>query len=376
MATRRTKRQKREKRSVASATARHREKSNQNYSDMFQLPEGIELFNVQSTGSLRLDVVPYTVGEGNPEADKGEFYWQRLFWIHRGIGVNDSWVICPARTAGKKCPICEYISRLRNDPDVEEDEYRPLDTSKRMLVNVRDLKKEPDKVKVWHVSYAYFGKALDDALNDAYEDHNDNMDNFCDPEDGYYLKCVAEKGWQGKGYSVERVGFKAREEDVDDEILDQAVCLDDVLVIKSYDELKDLLYAGESDEEDEEEEKTTTKKTKKTKKKTTKRKEEDELDEEFDEEFDEDQHIPDDDDDDDSPDDDDDDDFDDDDDDFDDDDDDDDSPDDDDDDDFDDDDDDFDDDDEDKEEVKPKTRKKKTTKKKTTKKKTTRRSRK
>ena len=265
---------KKERRSVAGATQKRRERAEKDYSDMFNLPEGMKMFNIDGKGIVDIDVIPYTVGEGNPAADEGDFYWERTFYIHRNIGVNEDWVICPARTAKKKCPICEYISTLQNDPDADEDTIKALQPSKRMLLNVLHKKRKdkswPDTVEAWHVSHAYFGKAIDDALASAYEDEDDNMDNFCDPEGGSFLRCVAEPGWQKRGFSIERVDFKTRKEDLEDEIIDQAACLDEVIVLKDYDELKELLHgAGNDDDNDDDDDKKKKKKGKRTKKKAT-----------------------------------------------------------------------------------------------------------
>ena len=135
---------KKERRSVAGATQKRRERAEKDYSDMFNLPEGMKMFNIDGKGIVDIDVIPYTVGEGNPAADEGDFYWERTFYIHRNIGVNEDWVICPARTSKKKCPICEYISTLQNDPDADEDTIKALQPSKRMLLNVLH-KKRKDK---------------------------------------------------------------------------------------------------------------------------------------------------------------------------------------------------------------------------------------
>jgi len=228
----------------------------------------------------------------------------------------------------KKCPICEFITELRNDEEGNEALITALKTSRRMMMNIIDMSEEKSerKVRVWEVSHHYFGKAMDEALTSAYEDDEDNMDGFCDPEDGHYLKMVVENGWEGKGYQVERVDFKSRKEDLDDEILDQAVCLDEILVINSYGDLKELLL--QDDDEDD-----------KPKPKKRKKKDDDE-DEDFDDEDedfdDEDEDFDDEDDEDDDEDDEDD-----------------------------------DDEDDDDEHVRPKRKKKKTTKKKATKKKAT-----
>ncbi len=276
--------------SVAGATRKRREAAAQGDGPSFlALPEGVGFFALKSTKTARVDIIPYIVGKGNPRADKGVDYWERTFYIHRNVGPNNDWVVCPARTAKKKCPICEFVNTLREDEDGNETLIKALNTSRRMIMNVIDKSSDEDRrdnvIRVWESSHAYFGQAMDEALTGAYEDDEDNMDGFCDAEDGSYLKMVVEKGWQGKGYSVERIDFKSRKEDLDDEVLDAAVCLDDILIIKDYDELKELLLQDDSDDDDEDEPKSKKKKRKTSKKK--KDEDEDEFDDEEDEDDDE-----------------------------------------------------------------------------------------
>jgi hypothetical protein len=300
------KKERRKKRSVAGATAKRRETAEQGFSDMFALPQGIGMFSLKSTGTKRIDVIPYTVGKGNPNAEEGAFYWERTFFAHRNVGVNDEMVICPARTIKERCPICEYRAKLSKDPDADEENVKALAPSKRMLVNVVEPKKDANKLKVWHISHWYFGKAVDIALAAAYEDHEDNMDNFCDPEGGHYLKCVAEQGYEQRGYEVVRVDFIPRKHDLSDDILDQAVCLDEILVVKSYADLKEMFFATTDDDEDDEEPKAKKKSKKKAKKKKEEEEEDDDNGEDDDDDDDDNGEDDDDDDDDDNDDDDDD----------------------------------------------------------------------
>jgi len=257
------KKDKKNKRSVAKGSQKRRERANQDYSSMFVLPEGKETFSIKSDGVKRIDVVPYIAGKGNPNADEGDLHYEREFWAHRNIGVNNDMVVCPAGTFDKPCPICELRDELRQSGDSDKKVIDALNRSRRMLLNVRDMKEDATKVKIWHVSNWYFGRALDTALEAAYEDEDDNMNGFCDPDDGHFLKCVAEPGYEGAGFNISRVDFVRRKEDLDDAILGQAICLDDIIVSKTYDELKEMLNGAEDDDDDDKKDKKKDKKDKK-----------------------------------------------------------------------------------------------------------------
>lgn len=287
-------REKRKKRSVAAATRKRREDDSRS-SSFLNLPEGMKQFKFKAASpAARVDIIPYDVGKGNPKADEDSLYWERTFYIHRNIGPNQEWVVCPARTINKPCPICEYRGKLSQDPDAEEEVIKALNPSRRMIMNVIDKDSNDGVVKIWESSQAYFGKALNEALDGAYEDDEDNMDNFCDPEDGHYLKLVVKTGWKGAGFEVTRVDFKARKEDLDNDVLEEAACLDDLLVIKPYKELKKLLMEDDDDEENDDDE-DETKSKKKSKSKSKKKKDEEEEEYEDDDSDLEDEYDPDDD---------------------------------------------------------------------------------
>ncbi|MEK0377025.1 MAG: hypothetical protein QQN51_07930, partial [Nitrosopumilus sp.] len=78
-------------------------------------------------------------------------------------------------------------------------------------------------------------------------------------------------------FEVVSINFKARKEDLDEEILEETTCLDDILIIKEYDDLKEIfLQTATDDDEDEDEDKDKKKKKKSKKKKDKKKKDKDE----------------------------------------------------------------------------------------------------
>ncbi len=275
--------QKRKQRmSTAAATRKRMEKVKRgNEPQTFKVPNGMELFQLKNEKSVRIDIIPFIAGKGNPMADEGMPYWERTFWVHRNIGPNNRWFVCPARTVGSDCPICEYVSKLQRDPESDQEIIDNLLPSKRQLFNVQDSE-DPGKVKLWDISHFYFGKQLDAALDNAYEDDDDNMDNFADPEGGASLKLGIEtNSFSGKtSYKVSDITFKPRKEDLDEELVEKAVCLDDILIIPTAEEIKAAMRGIEDmSSEDEEETKKPVSKRKPAKSKKKEEVEEDEDDE-------------------------------------------------------------------------------------------------
>ncbi len=251
MATRRQREKKRERVSASRRVAEHQSGFSPT---SFILPEGTNLFRPKA-GTKRLEIIPYTVGEGNRFADEGSQYYERTYWVHRGIGPDNNSYVCPAKTAGKKCPICDARAKLAKRPDADEDVITGLAPKERQLWNVFDHN-EPDKgVQIWEVSHHNFGKRLDTEIRNADED--DGFEYFADAEEGFTLRVgFEEASFAGNSFvEAASISFKRRKEPLSDELLEAAHCLDELLKIESYEELKRIfLQTAEDEDEDEDEE--------------------------------------------------------------------------------------------------------------------------
>jgi hypothetical protein len=156
----------------------------------------------------------------------------------------------------KPCPICEHRARLAKDPEADENLVRDLGPKERQLWNVIDLD-NPDKgVQLWDISFHLFGKLLDDRIKNADED--DDFDFFYEPKSedgGRTLRLgVSENNFAGRSYyEVTSIDFKPRKKDYDDEVLEQAQNLDEVLAIPEYAKLKSLFLEAEQNDDEEEE---------------------------------------------------------------------------------------------------------------------------
>ncbi len=209
-----------------------------------------QMFNPKKAGTIRIEIVPYEVPENpkggpNPNAESGELWYERTFFTHRGIGVDDNSYVCPLKTAGKPCPICEYRKELMRTKDGDEDMIKSLAPKQRQLWNVFDHGEPDAGGRVWEISYHLFGKRLKAEINDADED--EGLDYFADPDEGMTLRVgMKEKSGGGFTFSeAETVGFKPRRKPLSDEILAGARPLDDLLIILPYDKLKSIFLQEE-----------------------------------------------------------------------------------------------------------------------------------
>jgi len=210
-----------------------------------QLPSGVSFFSIKKRGVYRFEIIPYTVpdGAGNPNAEDGDLYFERTFWVHRSIGPENETVVCPSKTAKKPCPICEFRAKeVAKGEDGDEELIKSLGPRERQLWNVYDHADAERGVQVWDISYHLFGKQLDARIKNADED--EDYEFFADPEDGSTLKVgFSEESFAGRNYyQAESIDFKPRVEALDPDIFAKANCLDEMLVIEPYDKLYALFF--------------------------------------------------------------------------------------------------------------------------------------
>jgi len=219
------------------------------------IPKDAKTFRLDKEGMRKVDIIPFRAGKGNPFADEGELHFERTYYVHKNVGPNQDMYVCPAKTAGKPCPICEYRTALTKKPDADEDLIKDLAPKERQLFNVIDVEKPEDGVQIWDISFYLFGKLLDARIRKSEDD--DEYEYFADLQDGKTLRLgVEEQSFGGKSfYSVESIDFKNRREGYDEDILEQSHCLDDIVQLIPYDKLKKIFLQVPEDEDDDDDDK-------------------------------------------------------------------------------------------------------------------------
>jgi hypothetical protein len=219
-------------------------------SSYLNLPRGIKLYNVETDArKVKLDILPYTISDPNhPCKDvvnkialKGDLWYRRPIKVHRNVGQGNAKVICPTSVGGK-CPICEYQKKRFNE-GAPKDETVPMYPQQRSLYIV--IPDGEDDIYVWDMSNKMFQDMLIEELKESPENEI-----FPDLEEGKTLemrlkwKTIGEKG---KPFpEVTNISFLDRDP-YKESILDEVPDLDTILIVKSYDEIKNLFF--ELDEE-------------------------------------------------------------------------------------------------------------------------------
>ena len=215
----------------------------------FDIPEGVELMRIKSDCSKRLDILSYRVGKGNPNEDQGTLHFERTFWVHR-LGPDNRRYVCPAMTANKPCPVCEYRAKLRRDPDADDELKKSLSPSQRQIWLVYDLEEMDKGVQLLEYSYHQFGRQIKAELDNADED--DEYEFFSDLEDGLTVRVAFEEN-KPFGFEAVSVNFKKRRKQYDASLADELPCLDDLIKIEPYDKLKAILLQTEGEEDEDSE---------------------------------------------------------------------------------------------------------------------------
>lgn len=278
------------RRSLSSKVA-ERVANRQNGSKGFSylmLPDNVEVFKPKKEGNVRFNIIPYVAGKNNRDADPGELDFEFTFWTHTiGEGDDRRTIVCPKKTYGKPCPICEEVERLSKNYVENQEEIKAIKAKQRQLFNIVDARDEENKIQIYDTSYFKgFGELLDKRLRNFDDEDDEDFRDFADIPGGRTLKVMfAEDTFGGrKFFAPSSIDFVARKEELDESIIDKAVCLDSCLKVLDYDQILKLIAGTQDEPEDEEEEKEDRKRKPVAKRETVRKPSKPARDEEEDEE--------------------------------------------------------------------------------------------
>jgi len=226
----------------------------QNVFDMEQL--GDTKFYAPEEGKNKIDIIPYLAGTDKHPAGiaKGDPEYVLVYHKHKGLGPEQkNSAVCPKMTFGSKCPICEERDKLMADG--QEELANGIKAKKYAAYWVIDKTKDEDELSLFDIQYFFFEKELCDASMNPDDDEDSVTERpvpFAALEGGFSVKFRATEETFGKAKFKKFKDFKfiKRKEDYDECILEETIPLDSLLVVKSYAELKELLYGEDEVEPD------------------------------------------------------------------------------------------------------------------------------
>ena len=159
-----------------------------------------------------------------------------------------------AKTHNKRCPVCEYQAFLR-DTEASDDEIKRWNPTRRTYYNVLvyDNEKEQAKgVQIFDIAHYYMEPellALSRPRSRGGVETGEKIFFSSPDKDGKSIAFTREGTRRNTTYKAFK--FIDRDYDLEEEILKQAKCLDEIIHIPTYEEVKEALYLGLPDGKEE-----------------------------------------------------------------------------------------------------------------------------
>lgn len=210
--------------------------------------DGVKFFK-PAEGKNAINIIPYEIKTKNhPLVRSGDFEigdkdYVLDYWVHRNVGPAENTVLCLKKMFGKPCPVCEQQALFNKQG--KEDEAKALKPQRKVIYNVEDLK-EPGVLKVFDTSHYLFEKEL---IDEARDDDEGGFVDFADTEEGKTVKFRGtETSFGGRKYlEFKSFSFMDRDEPLSDDLQSKAISFDEILIVPTYDEVKNTLFGGDDD---------------------------------------------------------------------------------------------------------------------------------
>jgi hypothetical protein len=195
-----------------------------------------------------IDIIPFIAGDKMPDfmrVKEGKPAYYLDIYVHQNIGPGKAWVVCPAKNYGKPCPICSYINELEREGK-EYDDFAEIAPKRRCvynIVNQSSTKEAKRGIQIWECSHKYSEKPIQNAAKNP---RGGGSIAFSHPD--------KEVG-QSISFSVDNDTYKTisghklvpRDYDIDDEILEQAYQLDQIIEVLSEKEIQKIFDPNAAD---------------------------------------------------------------------------------------------------------------------------------
>jgi hypothetical protein len=210
-----------------------------------------ELIFKPKAGMNHIDIIPYIVATDKHPNHVRPGYPDYLLdiYVHRFVGASKSTFLCLQQMYGKPCPICEERERMKNDPTLPEDEYKKLFPKRRTIYNVinTELPERDQKVQLFEEVYSWF----EGAMLEVVKLKNEYL--FWDIEDGKGIEFMLteKKTPQGTNNTYGQFLFEKRPA-YKESIYEKAYKLDELLIIPTYEEVRNAFLSVDEEPEPEE----------------------------------------------------------------------------------------------------------------------------
>lgn len=224
----------------------------------------VTFFKPEAGKTYSIDIIPFriaskkhpavAVGNGSDKASIGDEIFSLPYNVHRNVGPRKLTVVCPG-TIGKPCPICELADRIKRDEGYNSENFKSLKAKERAIYNIVMADDEKEKFLLLDESYYTFEKPLLAQAKTKGSRKGKDYIHFGDITEGWTISFSAKEESIGKGgkfIKLEGFDLDQRDEPHDKSLIKEAIQLDEYLIVKTYDELEQLMTGdAEEDEGDE-----------------------------------------------------------------------------------------------------------------------------
>lgn len=239
-----------------------------------QIPQGEKDF------TFMFDVIPSKAGYYDSLSARGRRTHTCQCYIHESIGplknrsflcrdihvnkvlLKEDAAACREVTWGSEkedegCEVCRERDDMRSKGADYED-LKPYFSKKRNLYNIRPLisRAEMEIVKPWNISFHYIEKLLMKNARETFRPDEDELNPFINfastTKDGKSIKVTLgtkivppeNKGDKPRSFpTYDALSFKDRRKPIESHIKKQVICLDDLLLIPSAEEVYEAFHA-------------------------------------------------------------------------------------------------------------------------------------
>ena len=203
-----------------------------------------------------VNILPFRVGRNNPavvagELREGDWDYSVDYFVHKNVGPDKGTYICPKKTYGKACPMCEEAQRLSDENG--SDAAKGMWASKRSLLCVQPLDERGrgDVVPMLlDCAYNNFTHDLTDASTACMR--GDGVVDFANPGAAgreVSFQIGEESMGGGRKYKIAKnFAFNKRREEIPDSVLDAVPCLDSLLVVSTKEDIETAMFGGPSND--------------------------------------------------------------------------------------------------------------------------------
>lgn len=214
---------------------------------VLDLPSGTKFLKIAPDTTRHLNFLPYVVGKGNPSCAPGKKHFERIYWRHENLVPGGGPVVCAAKTAGQPCAACDWRASLSDrsaDPLVAKILKDTLPKA-RQLFNVEDARDPQSGCFLWDISYHNFMRPLEAHMKLYPENADERF--FADETTPMTVTIYFEAARMGEGQPFPKAaGFKFEKiRSFGRRAMEGRLCLDDLIVLPDYDEIRDLLSPAE-----------------------------------------------------------------------------------------------------------------------------------